>query len=65
MDVHVASKEEFLKLPVSKRMQLTKDLGLKASQIINRAVVKANKVLNPFGFKIAVQIDFSLLEEKK
>jgi len=63
--VVVQSTEEFLKLSVGARMKLADSLGAETGKIINRAVRKANKMLEKFGFMVTVKIEFHETSDKK
>lgn len=56
-------KFDWYKVPMVERARMANELGLKSSQIINKALERANKLLAPYGYAMKIDLHFCELEK--
>jgi hypothetical protein len=64
MSTEIKDAEDMKKLPVSKRAIFSEQLGVQTGKMLNAAVKKANKLLNPFGFKVEIEVHYKELPKE-
>ena len=57
------TKVDMKSLPMSEKAKLATSLGEEVGKIVDRALVKCNKMLNKYGYKVSVTLNFHEVEE--
>ena len=52
-------------MPMSEKAKLATMLGEEVGKIVDRALVKCNKMLKKYGYKVSVTLNFHDLEDKE
>jgi hypothetical protein len=50
-------------LPMSERARLADTIGEQVGKVLNRAVIKCNKMLKKYGYMVSVTLDFHELKD--
>ncbi len=59
------NSKDFKDLGVGQRMNLSEKLGSKVAIIMNKAREKCNKILQPTGYGVNINVDFYRLDQAK
>lgn len=57
-------QKEFKQLGVGEKLKLSEMLGSKVAIIMNKAREKCNKLLQPIGYGVNINVDFYRLDEQ-
>lgn len=59
------SKEQPAKMSVSERAKFFETVGVKCGKMFNATMKKANKILNPLGYEVSIELIYKELPKEK
>jgi hypothetical protein len=64
INTEIKTAEDMRKLPVSTKAKFCDATGVKVGKMLNATLKKANKILNPLGFHLDIEMHFKELPKE-